>query len=327
MKTEVKNFFFFILVPALISIAPAEAADFPVADVTQFNAAVPLTQPGDTITMANGEWANADLVLTGNGTAAAPITLRAKVNGQVFLTGSSRLHLAGSHLVAQGLVFTNGYPHALDVIEFRAGSYGLATNCEVTDCAIINFNPTSTGTDTKWVSLYGFSNRVDHCYFTGKTNSGTVLIVWLPDASGPDATNPNYHLIDHNYFGPRPRYASGNGAEIIRVGDSDTSFNISHTVVENNYFNGCDGEIEIISSKSCENVYRYNTFMECAGTLTLRHGNRCRVEGNFFFGNNKASTGGVRVMPGRIQFTRTPTSAHSSAATRVSWMMPAFDAA
>ena len=273
----------------------ALAADFPVANVTQFNAAIASAVAGDTITLANGTWNNADLVFRGNGTAARPITLRAQVSGEVFLTGSSRLHIAGSHLIAQGLIFTNGYPHALDVIEFQAPSYGRATNCRVTDCAILDFNPPSLSTDAKWVSLYGFSNRVDHCCFQGKRNQGTLMIVWLPPATSLEASIPNYHLIDHNSFGPRP-LNGGNGGEILRVGDSATSFNLSRTVVEHNYFNACDGEIEIISNKSCENVYRYNTFVECAGALTLRHGNRCRVEGNYFLGNNKASTGGVRIM-------------------------------
>src|SRR5205085_451321 len=53
---------------------------------------------------------------------------------------------------------------------------------------------------------------------------------------------------------------------------------------------------EIISSKSCENVYRFNTFLDCAGMLTLRHGNRCLVEGNFFLGHHKHGAGGIRVI-------------------------------
>jgi poly(beta-D-mannuronate) lyase len=36
--------------------------------------------------------------------------------------------------------------------------------------------------------------------------------------------------------------------------------------------------------------------VRCSGTLTLRHGNRCTVEGNFFLGYHKRGTGGVRVI-------------------------------
>ena len=72
--------------------------------------------------------------------------------------------------------------------------------------------------------------------------------------------------------------------------------NVSRTLVENNLFEKCDGEIEAISNKSCENVYRHNTFLNCSATLCLRHGNRCLVEGNFFLGNQTRGSGGVRVI-------------------------------
>src|SRR5262249_38815251 len=228
---------------ALLLCLRTRAMEFFVTNLAAFNATVPLLRPGDMVTLANGTWNNADLVFTGQGTAAKPITLRAQTGGSVWLTGSSRLHLAGQYLVARGLFFTNGYPRALDAIEFQAEPYGLATNCQVTDCAIVDFNdPTDTTYDTKWVSLYGFSNRVDHCTFKGKRNNGTLMAVWLPPPDSPDATRHNHHRIDHNYFGQRPLY-DGNGAEIIRVGDSTTSFNLSGTVVEENCFEDCDGEI------------------------------------------------------------------------------------
>ncbi|MBR3931394.1 MAG: hypothetical protein IKJ46_02290, partial [Tidjanibacter sp.] len=39
-----------------------------------------------------------------------------------------------------------------------------------------------------------------------------------------------------------------------------------------------------------------NYFHECKGTLTLRHGNGCLVEGNYFLGNNVEESGGVRII-------------------------------
>src|SRR5262249_49780404 len=95
------------LILALQFQTSARAVDFLVTNATQFNATVPLAQPGDTLTLANGEWPNADLVFRGQGTPAQLITLRAQSSGQVRLTGASRLHLGGSHLVVQGLLFTN----------------------------------------------------------------------------------------------------------------------------------------------------------------------------------------------------------------------------
>ena len=105
----------------------------------------------------------------------------------------------------------------------------------------------------------------------------------------------NYHRIDHNYFGPRPILGS-NGGETLRIGTSHYSLSDSFTTVENNYFDRCDGELEIISSKSGGNIIRNNVFFESRGTLTMRHGNGTLVENNVFYGNGVDHTGGIRVI-------------------------------
>ena len=91
----------------------------------------------------------------------------------------------------------------------------------------------------------------------------------------------NSHRIDHNYFGSRPELGE-NGGETIRVGTSTYSRTSSKTLIENNIFRGCNGESEIISNKSGDNIYRNNLFIESEGTLTLRHGNNALVENNVF---------------------------------------------
>ncbi len=283
------------LVAVLAATNGGRAADLFATSLAQLNTSIRQARPGDTVTMANGTWTNADILFKRSGTADNVVTLRAQTPGQVFLTGASRLRMAGSYLAVEGLTFKQGYLASGDVIAFREDPYSPAANCHLSNCAIIDYNPPTRDAETRWVSLYGFSNRVDHCSFQGKENSGALLVVWLPSAISPDATRPNFHQIDHNYFGQRPDLGINNG-ETIRIGDAATSFDISHTVVEANYFNECIGEIEIISNKSCENVYRHNTFVDCEGALTLRHGNRCTVEGNFFLGHGKPRTGGVRIM-------------------------------
>ena len=270
-------------------LAPAVSAEERVAaNPAELADVVKAARPGDAIVMADGQWKDADILFEGHGTADRPITLRAKTPGQVALCGQSRLRIFGSYLVADGLCFKDGYRERGDVVEFRGGPGKLSDHCRLTQCAITSFNPPDRKKDYKWVSLYGAHNRVDHCFFKGMDHTGTLLVVWLSD-------QVNEHLIDHNYFGERPRLG-WNGGEIIRVGTSEWSMHTSRTIVEDNYFERCNGEIEIISSKSCENVYRYNTFVECEGTLTLRHGNRCTVESNYFLGHHKKNTGGVRVI-------------------------------
>ncbi|MFA7289341.1 MAG: chondroitinase-B domain-containing protein [Melioribacteraceae bacterium] len=265
------------------------AKSFPVKSASEITAAMKNAIAGDTLIMQKGIWNNQKIVFDGNGTESANIYLIAEEPGQVILNGNSTLRIKGKYLTVDGLRFYGGYSSSGAVIEFRNSS-SYANNCRVTNCAIIDYNPPSNTTDYKWISIYGTNNRVDHCYLKGKTHSGTTLVVWLDKS-----TVPNYHRIDHNYFGERPELGV-NGGETIRIGDSNTSIYSSKTLVENNYFERCNGEVEIISNKSDENVYRYNTFFECEGGLTLRHGDNCSVYGNFFFGNNKPMTSGVRII-------------------------------
>ncbi|MDQ3439900.1 MAG: polysaccharide lyase 6 family protein, partial [Planctomycetota bacterium] len=100
---------------------------------------------------------------------------------------------------------------------------------------------------------------------------------------------------DHNHFGPRPPLGA-NGGETMRIGYSGQQNRVSKTLVEHNLFDRCDGEVEIISSKCTDSTYRYNTFRDCEGTITLRHGGHCTVDGNFFFGKANGKSGGIRVI-------------------------------
>jgi len=239
---------------------------------------------GDKVILKNGEWTNQQLVFKGNGTQQKPITLSAEEGGKVSFTGASSLKIDGTWLITDGVSFKNGFTKGEDVIVFSEKS----ANCRLTNSSVVGYNPPDKSTEYTFTSLYGNRNRVDHCYFEGKTNQGPTLVVWLSD-------KPNYHQIDHNYFGPRPDIG-GNGGETIRIGTSTWSFHDSFTKVDANIFAHCDGETEIVSVKSCKNTISNNLFFESVGTLTLRHGNNNEVFGNVFIGNKIANTGGIRVI-------------------------------
>jgi len=254
------------------------------------NEAIALVQAGDEIVMRDGTWRDLPIRFKGSGTESAPIVLRAETSGQVRLTGRSMLRMAGSWLEVRGLVFTDGSTEGADVIEFRFSSSEFAQHSRLVDCAIIDYNPRSDRS-YKWVSVYGQDNAVENCHFSGKTNQGTLLTVWLDAAQSPNRT-----IIRGNYFGPRPSSNGKNEYETIRIGTSGTSHLDSMALVEGNYFEACNGEIEVISNKSCGNIYRNNVFDRCEGQLTLRHGNDCLIEGNAFYGASLDRTGGVRVI-------------------------------
>ncbi|MCR1023957.1 DUF4957 domain-containing protein [Cellulophaga baltica] len=260
-------------------------------NVEEFNEMVENLQPGDSIVLANGVWRDAELVFEGKGTEEKPITLTVEDKGKVILEGASNLQLAGEHLIVSGLVFKNGYTPTNAIISFRKNREEIANNSRLTECVIDNFNNPERQVQDYWVTIYGKNNRIDHNHIVGKKNLGVTMIVGLDTKESVQ----NNHKIDHNYFGPRPTFGN-NGGETLRIGTSHTALENSNTLVESNYFDRTNGEHEIISNKSCQNTFKYNTFFECTGTLTMRHGNETLVDGNVFIGNGKPSTGGVRII-------------------------------
>lgn len=228
------------------------------------------------------------------GTADKPVVLRAETPGGVCFTGTSRLTVSGSHAEAAGFWWRNPQPvSGKAVVTLAKGS----TGCTLRDCAITGDNTQQdAATDTKWVSLYGTKNRVEGCTFRDKRNIGTLLVVWLETG-----VTPAHTIAGNRFERPVTLYGSNgkaaNGQETIRIGTSDYSMQDASCTVEDNYFYHCHGEqAEIVSNKSCRNLYRRNLFVECQGTLTMRHGNDCTATGNYFIGNNMSGTGGIRLI-------------------------------
>lgn len=261
---------------ALLLALPIFAAEYTIKSGVELRELGRRLQPGDSVLMADGAWHDEMVVLTARGSAQKPIVLRATTAGKTIFTGKSKLVLDGEWLVLSGVLIHEGGGE-LEGIVLRGAHNRL------TDSAMVG------GTYKHFVRVFGSHQRVDHCALLGKTSEEPTLQIEA------EATAPNEDQIERNYFGPRPPLGK-NGGETIRIGYSGQSMNISRAVVQENLFEQCDGEIEIISNKSCENVYRANTFLECAGMLTLRHGNRCVVDGNFFLGHHKKHSGGVRVI-------------------------------
>ena len=265
-----------------------------VSNPSAFEEAIAGAKPGDRIILANGIWEDFDILFEGEGTAQNPIELVAQTPGEVILSGQSSLRIAGQYLVVSGLVFRDGYSPRNEVISFRKDAEKLAFNSRVTNTVIDGYsNPNRSQRDI-WVAMYGRNNVFDYNHLSGKQNAGPTFAVRL----NTEESQENAHRIAYNYFGPRPVFGS-NGGETMRIGTSHYSLTRSATVVEHNFFDRCSGEVEIISSKSGDNVFRSNTFYASRGTLTLRHGNGTLVENNLFDGAGAPYTGGVRVINAR----------------------------
>ncbi|MFI9811729.1 chondroitinase-B domain-containing protein [Saccharothrix variisporea] len=248
-----------------------------VANSTQLQSAFADARAGDRIVLANGNYTVGKM--TGkNGTAAKPITVVAANRGQAVVTGGQLEVASSSHVVFEGLKWTNSNTLKLT----GSNNVRLTRN---------HFRLTESSSLT-WVLVQGADshhNRIDHNLFEEKHQRGNFIRI-----DGSATQQSQYDLVDHNHFrniGPRAE----NEMEAIRVGWSGISQSSGFTTVESNLFENCDGDPEIVSVKSNDNTVRYNTFRTSQGTLSQRHGNRGTFHGNFFFGEGKAGTGGIRI--------------------------------
>jgi poly(beta-D-mannuronate) lyase len=241
--------------------------------------------------LANGIWKDVEIKFSANGTDGKTIVLRAETAGEVFIEGQSYLKFGGDYLQVSGLYFRNGFTPSNALIEFKLNGK-VANNCTVTNCVIDNFNQPQRDRADHWVEFWGRHNELSNCNIIGKSNSGPTVRVMLKG----NENIKNYHRIVNNHFGPRPRKGGPHG-ETVQIGDSYTSMSPSNTIVANNLFDRCNGEVEVISSKTNFNEFRNNVFYKCEGSLVMRHGNYCIIDGNYFIGDdNSENIGGIRIV-------------------------------
>lgn len=273
-------------------VYPSEG-DVTVNDTDSFNAALKAAKPGTIILWADGTYSDVAVKMQAAGQEGTPIILRAQTPGNVVFKGQSSITLSGSYLVVEGFSFTD-----LDtsvkgsILTCAKGSH----DCRISYCKIDGNSSKVSDVDTKWVSLYGNHNEISHCTFLEKKNMGCLLVVWMETGVVPE-----HSILNNFFYRPYTHYDDAgkarNGQESIRIGTSDFSMSQAKCIVRGNHFYRCNGErAEIISNKSCFNIYEGNLFEEGEGSLTLRHGNDCIVRGNYFLSGGKTEVGGVRII-------------------------------
>jgi len=271
------------LLPLLLLTFPLFAAERRVTSSEKFTSAAAEVKPGDTIVWAAGRYENVAMRLRGAGTEAAPITVRAETTGSVVFTGASQLEVRGAWTVIEGLTFEQT---TLDPILLKDAQHCRVTACTMRACA-------AEGVRLHYLRIGGSKsaeNRVDHCTFEDKRTDGVMLIV-----DGDEGVLSTGTRIDHNLFRGIAKTVR-NGMEAIRVGDSGFQRQEARTVVEENRFEACRGDAEVVSNKSTGNSYRGNVFIGCdGGAIVLRHGDRCVVEGNRIDGEARPKSGGIRI--------------------------------
>lgn len=291
-NTMIRNINVLFLLVVIFSACVPQSNQQIVSDNDALYKAIDNAKAGDEIVMANGVWKDVAIKFEATGSEDQPIVLRAETPGKVFVEGQSYIQLGGEYLVIEGLFFRNGYTPKPNLIQFKVSDLKVATNCRVSNCVIKDFNQLSRDRKDHWVEFFGKNNQLDHCYLSGKSNEGPTVRV---DIKGNRNIN-NYHKIVNNHFGPRPR-KGGPKAETLQLGDSYSSVSPGRTTVANNLFEECNGEVEIISNKTNYNEFNNNIFDRCEGSLVMRHGNYCTIDGNVFIGDGKSeSYGGIRII-------------------------------
>ena len=250
-------------------------------------------RPGTSIILADGSYQfDGELRISTRASKDRPLNIAAKHRGKATVVGDSRFVLnAAEHVAIEGLNFesTNG-----PAIELRACSYVRVRR------NTFHLKETQRGS---WILIDGIRgdsvrlshhNRIDHNTFERKSQLGNFITVEGTIRTQPQVSQ--HDRIDHNLFadiGPRVE----NVLEAIRIGSATFTLSSGFTVLEDNLFERCDGDPEYISIKSSDNTIRRNTFRECLGSLSLRHGNRSTVDGNYILGNNR--TGSFRDSTGK----------------------------
>lgn len=251
-------------------------------------------QPGDTVIWENGTYSGQTLRLLSSGSAGAPITVMAETPGGVILTGNSQIDIGGAFVVVEGFYFDQSTGSS-GVVEFRrSGSdTDLGKDSTIRNCAFDGL-VSSGDNKSRWIVIYGERNTVENCSFLNKDSTGACILVELDYLAGPSAS----HTIQNNYFydfSNKDGRTNAGDSEAIRVGSSEFQAINANCLIQNNYFVETDGENEIITNKSRNNTYLHNTFRRSRGGLVLRHGSGAWVEGNFFLGEGKTNSGGIRI--------------------------------
>jgi poly(beta-D-mannuronate) lyase len=267
----------FVCVACLWVGVSLQAAQVEVSSLAALKAAIDRASPGDRIIVADGNYTSTGVITIARmGTADQPITIAAQTVGGVEIGGSAGFTFKSpaAYVVLQGFRFT----HRAGTIELPAGTH----HCRITR----NVFQMAVSERGAYLTVSGDDHQIDHNTFRDKNTEGQMLQVQGPAA--PAMAQRTW--IHHNYF---LNFANSgrNNASALHIGHSSRSLTPAHSLVEYNLFVGTRGENEgAICNKSCDNTYRFNTFGADCTELSLRHGNRCLVYGNFFIGTH----GGLR---------------------------------
>lgn len=251
---------------------------FTVNSLSEFENVQKKVKLNDSIVWKKGNYNDVYLIVEADG-----LFFLAEEPGGTIFSGNSTLKVEGDNNTISGFQFVDGKIEG-DVIDISGDNN-----------RVVHINIQSY--DSHYylrVRPNCQNNSISYCNFESKPETQESSVVQIEATEGL----PGYHLVSHCTFlnHTAPLGAGGDyGIEALRIGYSYQRTFISRTIVEYCYFERCNGDYEVISNKACENILRYNTFVNNGPAhLTLRHGSRAMVYGNFFING-----AGVRIKEGQ----------------------------
>jgi len=251
---------------------------YEVRDSKTFKHVLSQLKVGDKIVLHDGVYENIELEISSIASASSPIQISAINPGKVQITGNYQWKIKGDYIQLSGLYFTNGTRKLDKDLIVDTGNHNSYTNCKFD-----NLNDVGG----VFIKLEGKYTTVENSKFTGKTTLASYINMDVPAKGGA------YHTIKKNYFSRPP--LGKNGGSAMRVGHGSMALFNGYIMIEENLFENCDGESEIVSVKSSKNHIRNNTFKNCKGAFSLRQGRGSVFENNIFIGNGKKKCGGLAV--------------------------------
>lgn len=251
--------------------------------------AVSTVKPGDTILLADGTYKNLRLSVTTDGTNNKMITIKAQNPGKAYISGNSAIELRGDYIHLSGLYFKDGNRNFGEWKTHGPGIVSIyADHCEVSECLFYDFDQVNSSYISTNLDESGHVPQychIHHCAFIGKTTQDQVINLnnTRKKTLEGEPGKPMYHRISYCYFSNPPK--KGNAGGGIRVGYWRKDY--GRCLIDHNLFERQDSEAEIVTSKSMENVYFANTFINCRGTLNFRHGDKQVALNNIFIGTDE----------------------------------------
>ena len=225
-------------------------------------------EPGDVIELVAGTYTDWRFSISASGSDARRLIVRAESPGVTF-TGDSQMRITGTNLWVEGFRFVSTEEQALVVV----GSFNRITRNYFEGCG-------TTGRET--IRLVDRSTEVELDNNEITDSHRQSIIAFSPNLDDPTQLGPQRHDIHHNFIHDIPRRIDNGGEAMTSIGGRYDPAERYENRFEYNLIERFSNDAEVLSVKNGGWLVRYNRFVDCEGTLTLRISNNCTIEANVF---------------------------------------------